>query len=86
MGEIDSKAFIAAAKRKYSGDEVECRAAELCAEWDSLLRNSNWHPFKIVADGNRRKVCIRFVWIIRVIAVVHCNYCTMLADNVGRRR
>ncbi|CAA0807614.1 Factor of DNA methylation 4 [Striga hermonthica] len=50
MGELDSKAFVSGAKRKYSGREVNMKAVELCTEWDSYLRDANWHPFKIVTD------------------------------------
>ncbi|GER50370.1 XH/XS domain-containing family protein, partial [Striga asiatica] len=50
MGELDSKAFISGAKRKHSGREVNIKAVELCTEWDSYLRDANWHPFKIVPD------------------------------------
>ncbi|KAI3446101.1 hypothetical protein Pfo_002766 [Paulownia fortunei] len=60
MGELDSKAFIVAAKRKYLKEEVDVKAVELCTKWDSHIRNSNWHPFKIVPveDGKCYKAIL----------------------------
>ncbi|KAH6789350.1 hypothetical protein C2S51_004356 [Perilla frutescens var. frutescens] len=48
MGELRSEAFLPAAKRMYSDDEAEVRAVELCSQWESLIGNPNWHPFKII--------------------------------------
>ncbi|KAL3614097.1 hypothetical protein CASFOL_042171 [Castilleja foliolosa] len=54
MGELDSKAFIPAAKRMCSGNKAEVKAVELCTEWDSYLRDSSWHPFQVVSiDGGK---------------------------------
>ncbi|KAL6526112.1 hypothetical protein OROHE_015636 [Orobanche hederae] len=58
MGELDSKSFIPAAKREYSGDEVDVKAVELCTKWDSYLRDANWHPFKIVPVGKAHKTIV----------------------------
>ncbi|KAH6803051.1 hypothetical protein C2S51_034497, partial [Perilla frutescens var. frutescens] len=54
MGELSSKAFLPAAKRMYSDDEAEVRAVELCSQWQSLIGNPNWHPFKsIPVEGGK---------------------------------
>ncbi|KAK6159459.1 hypothetical protein DH2020_006773 [Rehmannia glutinosa] len=60
MGELDSKSFIAAAKRQYMDEEEDVKAVELCTQWDSYLRNANWHPFKIVPseDGKNYKTIL----------------------------
>ncbi|PIN06754.1 hypothetical protein CDL12_20697 [Handroanthus impetiginosus] len=57
MGVLDNKAFVAAAKRKYSEKEVDVKASELYSLWDGHIRNPDWHPFKIVPveDGKCHK-------------------------------
>ncbi|XP_057788287.1 factor of DNA methylation 4-like isoform X2 [Salvia miltiorrhiza] len=55
MGELSSNAFIPAAKRMYKGSEPGLRAVELCSQWDSRIRDSNWHPLKIIEiEGGKR--------------------------------
>ncbi|KAF2311832.1 hypothetical protein GH714_026958 [Hevea brasiliensis] len=49
MGELDDGPFLAAAKRKFSG-EADVKAAKLCSQWDHYLRDPSWHPFKITTD------------------------------------
>lgn len=48
MGELDNKPFHEACKRKYGVAEPEERALELCSLWEEFLRDSEWHPFKVV--------------------------------------
>ncbi|KAE8732396.1 XH/XS domain-containing protein, putative isoform 2 [Hibiscus syriacus] len=57
MGELDIKPFRIAAKRKYSGVEANLKAAERCSQLQDYLRDSNWHPFKILTDkdGNSKR-------------------------------
>ncbi|XP_057436898.1 factor of DNA methylation 4 [Lotus japonicus] len=50
MGDLDGKPFIKAAKRKFSGDDVNIKAVEFCSEWEDYLRDPSWHPFKILTD------------------------------------
>ena len=59
LGDLDLKPFYSAAKRKYSDPEAGGKAAELCSIWEDCLRDSSWHPFKIVMgkEGNY-VVCI----------------------------
>ncbi|KAE8700862.1 XH/XS domain-containing protein, putative isoform 2 [Hibiscus syriacus] len=58
MGELDIKPFRIAAKRKYSGVEANLKAAERCSQLQDYLRDSNWHPFKILTDkdGNSKEL------------------------------
>ncbi|KAG8368247.1 hypothetical protein BUALT_Bualt15G0025500 [Buddleja alternifolia] len=60
MGDLDSKAFVTAAKRKYPEEEADVKAVELCTWWDNHIRDPSWHPFKIVPieDGKRHKTII----------------------------
>ncbi|KAK0593004.1 hypothetical protein LWI29_028932 [Acer saccharum] len=48
MGELDSKPFLEAMKRKYNEEDAEDRASELCSLWDEHLKDPDWHPFKKV--------------------------------------
>ena len=50
MGELDEKPFLSAAKRKYSGDEVNLKAVELCSQYEAYLRDPTWFPFKVLID------------------------------------
>lgn len=58
MGELDSKPFHVAMKRKYKSSEADEMASELCSLWEEYLRNPDWHPIKVVTnpDGST-KVC-----------------------------
>ncbi|KAK1413122.1 hypothetical protein QVD17_34889 [Tagetes erecta] len=52
MGEIDTKAFQDACKEKFSSDEADVKAIELCTLWQDKFKNPEWHPLKVVAkDG-----------------------------------
>ncbi|XP_065859433.1 factor of DNA methylation 4-like [Euphorbia lathyris] len=53
MGELDNRPFLAAAKRKFSPEHAEIKAAELCSLWDEYLRDPNWYPFKIIEKDGR---------------------------------
>ncbi|XP_022864118.1 protein INVOLVED IN DE NOVO 2-like [Olea europaea var. sylvestris] len=48
MGELNSKPFHEAIKRKYDEVEADERATELCSLWEEYLRDSEWHPIKVV--------------------------------------
>lgn len=58
MGELDNKPFLTAAKRKYSAEEADEKAAEQCSLWQEYLRHPSWHPFKILTDkeGNCKEI------------------------------
>lgn len=57
MGELDTKAFYDACKEKYEPDEAQIKATELCSLWQDKLKNSEWHPMKVVAvDGAHKEV------------------------------
>ncbi|RDY02379.1 Factor of DNA methylation 4, partial [Mucuna pruriens] len=50
MGELDGKPFVKAAKRKFSDDEVNLKAVELCSQYEAYLGDSSWYPIKVVTD------------------------------------
>lgn len=57
MGEMNDIPFRKAAKKMFSGKEVELKATQLCSEWEGRVKDPNWHPFKIVeaedCDGHK---------------------------------
>ncbi|KAF5207931.1 factor of DNA methylation 1-like [Thalictrum thalictroides] len=55
MGELDSKPFHEVCKRKYSSEEADEKALELCSAWEAYLRDPEWHPIKVIAvkDGHK---------------------------------
>ncbi|KAJ9559508.1 hypothetical protein OSB04_004668 [Centaurea solstitialis] len=57
MGELDTTAFYDACKEKFDADEAQIKATELCSLWQDKLKNSEWHPMKVVAvDGAHKEV------------------------------
>nr|DAD26436.1 TPA_asm: hypothetical protein HUJ06_027904 [Nelumbo nucifera] len=48
MGDLDSKPFFEAVKRKYSEEEAQEKAVDLCSLWEEYLKDPLWHPFKMV--------------------------------------
>ncbi|CAH9104715.1 unnamed protein product [Cuscuta europaea] len=59
MGEIDSKAFQNTCKQKFSSNEANMKAVELCSLWQDKVKNPHWHPFKIIKiDENSSKEMI----------------------------
>ncbi|CAI0443208.1 unnamed protein product [Linum tenue] len=58
MGELNSRAFLIAMKRKYNGEEAEVMAAELCSLWGEHLKDPDWHPFKVVTIAGKHQEVI----------------------------
>ncbi|VFQ79944.1 unnamed protein product [Cuscuta campestris] len=48
MGEIDSRIFQNTCKQRFSSDEADVKALELCSLWQEKVKDSNWHPFKMI--------------------------------------
>ncbi|CAA3005157.1 INVOLVED IN DE NOVO 2 [Olea europaea subsp. europaea] len=57
MGELNSKPFHEAIKRKYDEVEADERTTELCSLWEEYLRDSEWHPIKVVEIKGKHQVC-----------------------------
>ncbi|XWS20521.1 hypothetical protein CRYUN_Cryun31cG0108700 [Craigia yunnanensis] len=55
MGELDSKAFQDTCKLRFSPDEAAIQASTLCSLWQENLKNSEWHPFKIIEEGGNHE-------------------------------
>lgn len=58
MGELNSKPFQEAMKRKYNEVEADERATELCSLWEEYLRDPEWHPIKVVEIDGRHQAVI----------------------------
>ena len=56
MGELDEKAFQIACKRKFAKGDADVKAALFCSEWQEHLKNPNWHPFRVITDGDKSEV------------------------------
>ncbi|KAF9676834.1 hypothetical protein SADUNF_Sadunf08G0044500 [Salix dunnii] len=57
MGELDSKPFLKAMKRKYTNEEAEERASVICSLWEEYLKDPDWHPFKVImVDGKHQEI------------------------------
>ncbi|XP_073123435.1 factor of DNA methylation 1-like [Henckelia pumila] len=50
MGELDEKPFKTACKARFSPDEADIKAAELCSLWQESMKESDWYPFQIIKD------------------------------------
>ncbi|XP_061363726.1 protein INVOLVED IN DE NOVO 2-like [Gastrolobium bilobum] len=57
MGELDTRPFLQAMKKKYNEEEAEDRASELCSLWEEYLKDPDWHPFKIIViEGEHQEI------------------------------
>ncbi|KAL7147932.1 hypothetical protein ABFS83_06G143400 [Erythranthe nasuta] len=59
MGELDSKPFHEAMKKKYNEAEANERASELCSLFEEYLRDPEWHPVKVVDFNGRHQAVIK---------------------------
>ncbi|CAA7016238.1 unnamed protein product [Microthlaspi erraticum] len=46
MGELDTKPFLEAMRRKYCQEDLEDWAVEVIQLWEEYLKDPDWHPFK----------------------------------------
>ncbi|KAF0918400.1 hypothetical protein E2562_023555 [Oryza meyeriana var. granulata] len=53
MGELDLKAFANACKQRLSKGDVDEAAAMLCSQWEAEIKNSDWHPFRVVMSAGK---------------------------------
>ncbi|CAH2037855.1 unnamed protein product, partial [Thlaspi arvense] len=57
MGALSEKPFQKLVKERYPAEEVVAKTEELHSLWDNHLRDSAWHPLKvIVKDGDPKEV------------------------------
>ncbi|XP_027344592.1 factor of DNA methylation 1-like isoform X1 [Abrus precatorius] len=48
MGELDQKIFVNNCKKRYPLEEAGTKGVELCSLWQENVKNSAWHPFKVI--------------------------------------
>ncbi|XP_009610605.1 protein INVOLVED IN DE NOVO 2-like isoform X2 [Nicotiana tomentosiformis] len=58
MGELDSRPFLEAMKRRYNEVEAEEIASELCSLWEEYLRDPEWHPIKVISINGKHQAVI----------------------------
>ena len=63
MGELDSKPFLEAMKKKFSKGDTAIRALELCSLWQENLKDPSWYPFKVINVKGEDKVCFLFFYL-----------------------
>ncbi|XP_016175482.1 factor of DNA methylation 1 [Arachis ipaensis] len=59
MGELDEKPFLNVFMKQKSlrEEEAQTKGLELCSFWQENLKDSNWHPFKVVTvDDNPQEI------------------------------
>nr|KYP56890.1 hypothetical protein KK1_003141 [Cajanus cajan] len=39
-------------KKRFPSGEAETKGVELCSLWQENVKNSAWHPFKVITDDN----------------------------------
>ncbi|GAA0166013.1 endoribonuclease [Lithospermum erythrorhizon] len=54
MGELDEKTFWRVCKDRFAADEADIKALELCSLWQEKLKDSTWHPFKMIKINESR--------------------------------
>ncbi|KAJ1282816.1 hypothetical protein BS78_03G080700 [Paspalum vaginatum] len=56
MGELDTRAFAIACRKRLSNKDEEAISL-LCSKWEAEIRDPNWHPFVVRAvDGKETEV------------------------------
>ncbi|KAK7285223.1 hypothetical protein RJT34_19986 [Clitoria ternatea] len=57
MGELDTRPFLEAMKKRYNEEEAEERTSVLCSLWEEYLKDPDWHPFKVIMlDGKEKEI------------------------------
>ncbi|CAJ1951393.1 unnamed protein product [Sphenostylis stenocarpa] len=53
MGELDQKVFVTNCKKIFSPEEAGTKGVELCSLWQENVKNSAWHPFKVITVNDK---------------------------------
>lgn len=64
VGELDEKPFRTAIKKRLGSKrervaDINEQAMVLCSQWEAYLKESSWHPFKVIIDEGKEMVCIK---------------------------
>jgi len=80
MGELDQNVFVAKCKERFSPEEYGTKGVELCSLWQENVKNSAWHPFKVVVVDNNPEVGTTLTCFVFIM-----KFClNWLADVVTR--
>ncbi|KAJ1410043.1 putative domain XH [Sesbania bispinosa] len=59
MGELDQKVFVNCCKKRFPLDEeAGTKGVELCSLWQENVKNSAWHPFKVIKVDDKPEAVI----------------------------
>ncbi|CAK8574569.1 unnamed protein product [Lathyrus sativus] len=58
MGDLDQKVFVNACKKRFSEEEAGIKGVELCSMWQENVKNTAWHPFKVVKVNDEHKTVV----------------------------
>ncbi|XP_028766461.1 factor of DNA methylation 1 [Neltuma alba] len=58
MGELDEKVFVNVCKKKIALEDPQTKGVELCSLWQENLKDSAWHPFKVISDHEKAEELI----------------------------
>lgn len=58
MGELDQKVFVNACKKRFRLEEAGIKGVELCSLWQESVKNSGWHPFKVITVNDKSESVI----------------------------
>nr|XP_012574013.1 factor of DNA methylation 1-like [Cicer arietinum]XP_027192806.1 factor of DNA methylation 1-like [Cicer arietinum]XP_027192807.1 factor of DNA methylation 1-like [Cicer arietinum] len=58
MGDLDQKVFVTACKKRFPLEEAGIKGVELCSLWQENVKNSAWHPFKVIRVDDRHESVI----------------------------
>lgn len=59
MGELDDKVFVNACKKRFPLEDAGTKGVELCSLWQENVKNSAWHPFKVIKVDDKPMVCLQ---------------------------
>lgn len=72
MGVIDFKAFTNAYKQRSLEEDADVSAAELCSLWENEIKNSDWHPFRVVMVDGKEMVGIPLLLLLHTCCGLVC--------------
>lgn len=64
MGELDTKPFMEAMRRKYCQEDLEDWAVEVIQLWEEYLKDPDWHPFKRIKLETAETVVVFLLFYI----------------------
>ncbi|XP_061342494.1 factor of DNA methylation 1-like [Gastrolobium bilobum] len=58
MGELDQKVFVDICKKRFPLEDAGTKGVELCSLWQENVKNSAWHPFKVIIVDDKPEAII----------------------------